>query len=350
MNLKKVQDYPNLEIVLLDYNSQDGMDKWVKTNLLPQLKRKKMVYYKTFEPQSFSHSHAKNMAFKLATGDIVCNINADSFMGRGLVWHINRLFHQNRNSFLFPSPRLGFDSGSAGVVCVRKEDFLRVGGFDERFKVYGWEDADFNNRLQHLGLEKVTLACKAFLYAIDHKEKYNSEQLIANVHTVYLGSTTPMQEAEVKALILYKDATFKSGIIVNNLIKSMQDKSFASAFNEREHQYTHELSGTFWQEGYWNADGQDIVLLNKAHSLVGSFRKVAEERLESRADQQPVCILYPVTDPELLSLMLYFQMDYDNRLIMISNIDDKTTEVNEGNFGQGIVFRNFDLTTPIRLS
>ena len=67
--------YEQLEFVLLDYNSQDGMEEWVKENLSQHISSGKVSYYKTFEPSSFKHSHAKNLALKLASNNIVCSID-----------------------------------------------------------------------------------------------------------------------------------------------------------------------------------------------------------------------------------------------------------------------------------
>ncbi|HEX6426988.1 MAG TPA: glycosyltransferase, partial [Niastella sp.] len=88
-NIHDNDDYPNLEIVLLDYNSQDGMELWVNENLREFIAAGRVTYYKTFEPQVFSHSHSKNLAFRLASGDIVCNINADHFTGKGFGHYVN---------------------------------------------------------------------------------------------------------------------------------------------------------------------------------------------------------------------------------------------------------------------
>ncbi|HWV64272.1 glycosyltransferase family 2 protein [Chitinophaga sp.] len=348
-NLRKIHSWKNIDVLLLDYNSRDGMDKWAKRKLLPCLKNGKVVYYKTFQPEVFSHSHSKNLAFKLASGDIVCNINADTFIGAGLAWHINHVFREHKNLYLFPSPRFGFDSGTAGVICVRKSDFLQIGGFDERMKVYGWEDADFNNRLQNAGLEKRSLTCKAFLQAMDHKEKYDVRQLSGKVTAIYTDSTSPETEEEVLVLILFRDCTYRKGVIVNNLIKAANDEVFALAFDERRHQYSHELAGTFWQEGMWKETDDDVVLMDTEGLSTNSRLKKNGESLSGDIDGAGCTVLFPVTNEALFHLILYFEMDYNNRLIMITNIDEKVTAVNNGMFGQGTVFRNFDWSAPIHV-
>src|SRR5690349_9158200 len=78
-NIKDNEGYDNLEFVVLNYNSQDGMDEWVREHLSDYISIGKVNYYKTSEPTIFSHSHSKNLMFKLAKGDIVCNVNADNY-------------------------------------------------------------------------------------------------------------------------------------------------------------------------------------------------------------------------------------------------------------------------------
>jgi hypothetical protein len=61
-NIADNADYEQLEFVVLDYNSKDGMEEWVKQNLAGQIKTGRVVYYKTIEPESWSPSHSKNLA------------------------------------------------------------------------------------------------------------------------------------------------------------------------------------------------------------------------------------------------------------------------------------------------
>lgn len=41
-----------------------------------------------------------------------------------------------------------------GAVYIKRSDFLRIGGYDERIQTYGWDDEDLYKRLQAAGLEK----------------------------------------------------------------------------------------------------------------------------------------------------------------------------------------------------
>lgn len=41
-----------------------------------------------------------------------------------------------------------------GAVFIRREDFMKVGGYDERIQTYGWDDEDLYNRLARAHVEK----------------------------------------------------------------------------------------------------------------------------------------------------------------------------------------------------
>lgn len=55
-----------------------------------------------------------------------------------------------------------------GNLGVWREDFLRVNGFDESFKGWGFEDIDFSRRVIRLGIKPKQLIGGAVCYHIDH--------------------------------------------------------------------------------------------------------------------------------------------------------------------------------------
>lgn len=73
-----------VEFVLLDYHSTDGLPEWVRQHMGGYISRGVLNYYRTEEPQHYLRSHSRNMAFRLAQGDILCNLDADNFSGGGI--------------------------------------------------------------------------------------------------------------------------------------------------------------------------------------------------------------------------------------------------------------------------
>ena len=188
-NLADNARYPNLEFVILDYNSNDGLEEWVKKHLGDEIGSGRVTYYRTTEPSFFDRSHARNVAFRLAGGEIVCNVDADNFTGLGFASYVNERFGAHDNIYLQPDlvgahRRL---RGAFGRLCVRKRDFLNIEGYDEGLDDEGWEDLDVCLRLQKSGLRPLFYEGEHFLRFIHHDsinrndERHGKDEPVANV-------------------------------------------------------------------------------------------------------------------------------------------------------------------------
>jgi cellulose synthase/poly-beta-1,6-N-acetylglucosamine synthase-like glycosyltransferase len=169
-NLADNLSYPDVEIVLLDYNSSDGLEEWARENLREWMDAGRLVYFKTTEPGYFHRSHARNLAFRLASGEIVCTVDADNFTGPGFAHYVNERFDRYGQMYLRPD----FEGTHArvtdafGRICVRKQDFLRIEGYDEQLADYGFEDLDLCVRLEKAGLTPRFIEDDRFLQYIPH--------------------------------------------------------------------------------------------------------------------------------------------------------------------------------------
>ena len=143
-NIKVALDtYDNCEFVLLNWNSRDGLDDWVKENLTEYIESGIVKYIHTTIPLKFSQAITKNITCKNASGDIVCVLDGDNRLKPKFISKIVEEF----NCHEFPI----FGSHGAGVagrmVCF-KEHFLKIRGFDESLTKWGYEDCDFINRFK----------------------------------------------------------------------------------------------------------------------------------------------------------------------------------------------------------
>ena len=147
-NMSDNSDYENSEFLILDYNSSDGLEDWVRKALSEHIKSGKVVFFRTTDPKFFDMSHSRNLAFKLATGDIVNNVDADAYTNEGFITFINKLANEQPEKAMFAKSkqllrgRLGF---------YRKEFIELLGGYDEDLTGYGHDDADLMNRAWELG-------------------------------------------------------------------------------------------------------------------------------------------------------------------------------------------------------
>ena len=146
--------YPNIEFVVLDYNSSDKMCDWIKHKFRYLIKKGLLIFGRYEDAKYFHMSHAKNMAHRLATGDILCNIDADTFTNRKLANCINDFFNKHANVFL--SGREKF----TGRLCFSKKDFINLNGYNENIHGWGHEDTDIFLRGKKSGLQDITLPDK----------------------------------------------------------------------------------------------------------------------------------------------------------------------------------------------
>lgn len=142
-NLEDNSDYPNLEFVLLDYNSKDGLGDWVRQSLMSYVDSGRLVYARTSEPTAYHMGHSRNVAFKLAKGEIVSNVDADNWTSAGFATVLNRVANQQPERAVFTKSRQRI-RGRVGFYKKEWEELL--GGYDESLTDYGFDDMDLMHR------------------------------------------------------------------------------------------------------------------------------------------------------------------------------------------------------------
>lgn len=168
-NLTDIADYPNAVIVLLDYDSHDGLESYVRAAHALDLASGRLIFYTYRNGNAPFHvAHAKNMAARCALlegVDILVTLDADNFTGHGFAQDVaSRLAERvSPGVFLVPDhlaiqklphgpgrPCRGF----AGRLAVRARDFFKAGGYDEVYNTWRGEDIDMNFRLERMGYQR----------------------------------------------------------------------------------------------------------------------------------------------------------------------------------------------------
>jgi hypothetical protein len=159
-NIEDNEDYKNLEFVLLDYNSTDGLGEWVKSNMMEHIESGRLNYYRTEEPKYFCPNHSQNVTFRLAQNKIVANVDSDNFTHKNYAHRLNQcasLF--NQRIIILPSNFLMKDSKRLflkGRFALFKKDIEKLRGFDEDLdEGYGNDDVNFIFRAMLSGFKLI---------------------------------------------------------------------------------------------------------------------------------------------------------------------------------------------------
>ena len=129
LNIEDSKNYP-VEFILLDYGSKDGLKEWIKENMMEHIELGLLKFYSLVNKvKYFSHTHSRNLAFKLATGDVITNFDADNYMKDGFLETINIVANH------IPKKMVVVKSGRThGNVSFYKDDFFKLGGYNEELK------------------------------------------------------------------------------------------------------------------------------------------------------------------------------------------------------------------------
>ena len=166
------------EVIVVDYDCPERTDRWIAENF------KEIKVAKVSGEEFFNLSRARNIGAQKASGRWLCFLDADNRVNAGFRrWLSNNI----KESFFYlqekESPSLDLPKASGILICT-KENFLKVGGYDEAFASWGGEDLDIQDRLIRVGIIPRRFPHE-FIHVLDHddslrtafykeKEKYKS--------------------------------------------------------------------------------------------------------------------------------------------------------------------------------
>jgi len=307
----------DVEFVLLDYNSQDGLEEWVQQNMQSHINSGILFYYKTFEPEYYFRNPSRNLAFRLANAEIVCNLDADNFLGKGFASFMIHEFSVNENIFFTSDSR---NNDTYGRICVRQKDLLSVKGYNENLQGYGQGDLDLFVRLEKSGLIRKYFNNPDFYHCIFHSkaERVTNEQMTKNTKQMYISYINPYSS---DILLLYKDHTYLQCTLIDTP-HLYYLPNFIPPDNYREKIVT--LKDGF-QKGNWqekNSEKSEIFYQNKKY--------------------------YLIQDEELVLEIIILLTTAINHFLIQQQLKENRP-VNPDGFGKGVVYKNFDMENKIIL-
>jgi hypothetical protein len=214
-NIEDNIDYPNVEFVLLDYGSEDGLEKWVISNMQGELQNGILNFKRTNKPKKYLSSHSKNMAHRQSTGDIVCNLDGDNFTGPGFAEYLNQHFQNFPDSFLSVDYNNNWNekSDTFGRIVCWKKGFERIGGDDEKMIWYSYDDIDFCERLRKSGTDQHFISNQEFLKTIQHgDEERVSKNAASEISEIYIQYIDPLTS---RLIFIFRNGSFCKGTLMD---------------------------------------------------------------------------------------------------------------------------------------
>ncbi len=335
-NIKDNQDYENVEFVVLNYNSKDDLDEWIKAEMMEYINKGILIYVKTKEPKHFFMSHSKNVVARSASGDIICNVDADNYMGEGFASYINNQYRVNQNIYLAVNKETA-PRDCYGRICVWRDDFFKIKGYDEGMLGYGFEDFDLRNRLELLGRGEVHITDLDFLKAITHKdaERLKSEKNAKSMDRFFINH---IDSARSSLLYLFEDGVSYEGIIAMNRL--LNSTAIENLFLEnRTFEYPNSLWKDCWNKSSWRREKQTVFIRDKENDLVLEPLE-NEQHLFQLTAGNDVQVYRQVVDRGESNNMIMFFSQINNRIKMRRNRESKKITVNIS-FGKARLLKNF---------
>lgn len=327
--------FNDVEFLVLDYNSTDGLDEWMKTKMEKYIMSDILVYYKTTDPKVYNRSHSRNMAFRLSRGELICNLDADNFLGKDFAKKMVEDLSNDFNSFYTSDCRI---NDVFGRIVVSRKNFFDTKGYNEHLIGYGFEDVDLFNRLIKCGVKHLMFSNPDYYNVISHSklERINNEKMLENLVYVYIFYNTPY----ISEVIFFNN---------DNLL-------IQAEFIDNKHLNVLKEENESLIERFTNES--NYVMLTKSLNY-GEWSQI-ETKIKFDLDQtqssfsegcaffyyQSKCF-YKIVDNDLIIdilLTLSTSVNILESKKMLGNLN-----VNIMGMGKGIVYKNFDYLQPIEL-
>lgn len=158
---------------------------------------------------------ARNAGAQKATGDVLCFCDGDIIhLMNPLSEMSNFLKNKNINDFYFTGlhyrlfsnsklegPRgLNSDMPHGSWLALSKKNFFDIGGYDERFKIYGNEDQDIVQRLRRKGLSHIILKQNLAMHPLFDGERDTAieSDTLKNIQLDYQRESTIVRNQDTK--------------------------------------------------------------------------------------------------------------------------------------------------------
>ena len=228
----------DIKFVLLNYNSQDGMHKWVRSELKKYIDKGIVKYLHTTKPTTFSQAITKNILTKHGLCDVVSLLDADNKLTSLYVetllhcynqpdtyyadkrdWFSSKHDHRDaQNRLIASSKHLLVHARErqhvSGRITCYKKDLLQIGGYDESMTGWGYEEEDFMNRHQRYFNQP-----KKLLVADQYKQPKGFINLLLSTNHLNIPTTSRPELQSRHENKMISQENIKNNILIANASK-----------------------------------------------------------------------------------------------------------------------------------
>lgn len=135
------QTYQDLEVIIVDFNCPQNTGKVISEQFSdPRIK----IFKAKVKKDHWNLSESRNAGFMESTGPILLFLDADTVVQPTFIeYAVKELNEKTFVTGLIAPPWNG-----CGCAMVNRADFVRVRGYNEALKGWGYEDFDFYKRME----------------------------------------------------------------------------------------------------------------------------------------------------------------------------------------------------------
>jgi len=176
------EHYGNVEFVIVAYGDP-SVTQWLADTFPEEIKSGliRVVDLPREQAEYFKMAHAKNIAHRMATGDVLCNLDCDNITGENFAGWLNQQFSHYSNIVASMTTRDRLISklttgdkmsDLTGRIAISRDNFERLHGYDENYNAAkDGDDVNLKERAYAVGLKPISFPASIIGTVIKHSDE-----------------------------------------------------------------------------------------------------------------------------------------------------------------------------------
>lgn len=149
----------NHEISLVNYGCEQNLDSFVD-NFRSFIDVGSLRYFSAKGISQFHMAKSKNLSHRIATGDILFNLDGDNYLSIDMIQKTVDLFQRYPCAIMHAAYADGSTKfGTCGRIALHRQNFYHLGGYDESLLPMGAQDTNLIERGIYCGLPYFLIPC-----------------------------------------------------------------------------------------------------------------------------------------------------------------------------------------------